>query len=138
MITLKSIQRFFEKVEQTTNCWEWVAYKNRKGYGVIKHNGKTVLAHRFSYELIKGDIPEGLQLDHLCKNRACVNPTHLEVVTNQENCLRGLVNQNKNKTHCIRGHEFTPKNTGLTKERWRYCKICNKLKLRIKEKIVLA
>lgn len=95
------------------DCWIWqgqLAY----GYGVFS-NGRRggYAAHRFSYELCVAPIPEGLQLDHLCRNPPCVNPLHLEPVTPRENTLRGtsFAAINATKTHCIRGHEFTPENT---------------------------
>jgi hypothetical protein len=85
--------RFWPKVTPAAaeDCWEWVAKRNNRGYGVIYDNiAKTsVLAHRAAYEMLRADIPEGLQLDHLCRNRGCVNPWHLEPVTNRVNTLRG-------------------------------------------------
>jgi len=71
-------------------CWEWQLYKDSKGYGVIKRKGKNYQAHRHIYELHCGQIPEGMQLDHKCRNTSCVNPDHLEPVTGAENTRRGL------------------------------------------------
>jgi len=122
--------RFWSKVEKTDYCWNWRGHKNAYGYGDFKINEKHLQAHRFSYELIKGKIPEGLQLDHLCRNRSCVNPDHLEAVTSKVNLLRGkgLTSQNARKTHCIHGHEFTPENTYFQKRSngvvSRLCKAC--------------
>lgn len=83
--------RFWAHVDKTDNCWRWLASFNSEGYGRIVRGRpqKTVLAHRFAYTLIRGSIPDGLVLDHLCHNRWCVNPDHLEPVTQRENFLRG-------------------------------------------------
>jgi hypothetical protein len=90
------------------------------GYGRVGHNegGKhtTLQVHRVAYEYFVGPIPDGLTLDHLCKNKCCVNHQHLEPVTRSENAKRGAVSNpvivaNREKTHCSRGHEFTPENT---------------------------
>lgn len=108
-----------------SGCWLWTAYVDRKGYGVFGINQRTLVkAHRYSYELHVGPIPEGLQLDHLCRVRHCVNPAHLEPVTNQENVIRGNAARPK-LTHCKHGHEFTPENTYLHPKRGkRHCKAC--------------
>ena len=74
---------------EVTTCLPWVAHSDRFGYGQFKVGGRVVLAHRFAYEMVVGPIPDGLQLDHLCRVRHCVNPDHLEPVTNRENALRG-------------------------------------------------
>lgn len=86
----KDIQRFMVKVKKTDNCWEWTGHIMANRYGQFWCNGKMQLTHRISYELFKGDIPQGLHIDHLCRNRKCCNPDHLETVTNKENILRGI------------------------------------------------
>jgi len=117
-------QRFWEKVEKTDSCWNWIAATNN-GYGIFKLNGKSVRSHRFSYELYKGKIPKGLTIDHLCRNRKCVNSEHLEAVTQKVNVLRGISIQaiNARKIYCINGHKFTPENT-MKRKTGRMCRIC--------------
>lgn len=112
----RDVERFWSKVTKTDTCWLWTAYL-RRGYGKIKISNRTVLAHRFAYEMLVGPIPDGLQLDHLCRVRNCVNPAHLEPVTSRENTLRGATPAalNAAKTHCKNGHEYTPENTYLIK-----------------------
>lgn len=104
--------RFWSFVQKSTCCWNWTGAQSR-GYGHFRANGCTVGAHRFSYELHVGPIPDGLELDHLCRNRACVNPAHLEAVTHRVNLLRsnGVVAKHANQTHCENGHPFNEKNT---------------------------
>mgnify|MGYP001608583411 CR=1 FL=1 len=81
-------ERFWAKVLVGDGCWDWQASKTPGGYGSFRAADRTVCAHRFSYELLVGPIPEGLDLDHLCRNKGCVNPEHLEPVTRRENMLR--------------------------------------------------
>ena len=114
-----------------TDCWEWQAKVNKRtGYGQLGVNYKTLLAHRVSYEIHKGKIPGGLTIDHLCKNRICINPFHLEAVTLRENILRGnsLSAINARKIYCIRRHPLRGSNLYLTPDKRRQCKICNKLR----------
>jgi len=119
--------RFNSKIQLKENgCHEWIAGKDRDGYGQFFLNKKTVKAHRFSYELYKGKIKNGLQIDHLCRNRGCVNPKHLEEVTCKENVNRGD-SYNGNKTHCPQGHEYTENNTYIRPVSGRNCKECNRL-----------
>ena len=123
-----SIQdRFWGKVDKNgpTGCWLWTASITRSGYGHFRIGSKLHPAHRVAYELSIGQIPEGLQLDHLCRVRRCVNPKHLEPVTNQENCLRGD-NAQRRKTHCPKGHPYDVKNTIHKKDNRRICRTCTR------------
>lgn len=149
--------RFWALLEKREDgCWAWTANLNNKGYGRITVGGKSILAHRFAYISLVGAIPEGLELDHLCRNPRCVNPEHLEAVTHRENLLRGvgtLINIGRrghgskthcskthgskthgSKTHCKHGHPFNEENTyvwmrdGHAERACRACRIVNHAK----------
>ena len=122
----KSVEeRFWEKVEKTDYCWNWTATKSKRGYGTFRIDDKMIRVHRFSYELHKGKILNGLTIDHLCRNRSCVNPDHLEAVTIKKNTLRGIgpASQNVKKTHCPKGHKYSGSNLYVLNGT-RYCKTC--------------
>src|SRR5688572_13326968 len=108
-------ERFHDRyVVEPDGCWQWTGSFMPNGYGRLIVKRHTVLAHRFAYELLVGPIPAGLQIDHLCRNRACVNPAHLEPVTIKQNLLRSPITnaaRNAAKTRCLHGHEFTAANT---------------------------
>jgi hypothetical protein len=130
--------RFWDKVVEATGpspngwtgCWLWTACINGHGYGKIKANRRDVGAHRLAYEMVVGVIPDGFEIDHLCRRRHCVNPAHLEPVRPRINKLRGvgITAIHARKTHCIRGHEFAEENTYyLPGRRGRQCRACNRI-----------
>lgn len=122
-----------------TDCWIWTGGKFRQGYGLFVLNGLNTKAHRVAWKIHTGRDPDG-QIDHLCHDprtceggfgcphRACVNPDHLACVSQKENVLRGggPTAINAQKTHCVRGHEFTPENTVLDSGGWRQCRQCHR------------
>lgn len=123
--------RFWSKVDKNgpDGCWIWTGAIQSAGYGHLAVKGKTVLSHRFAYELLAGPIPEDEESDHLCRNHACVNPGHIELVTHQENCQRGdhrrIVQHQRAKTHCPYGHPYNLLNTYFRPDGRRSCRICN-------------
>lgn len=121
-------ERFVGKYRVTeTGCWEWLAARTRAGYGVFTVDGACVRVHRYAYELYNGPVPDGMVVDHLCRNRACVNPAHLEAVRNVTNVLRGTgpSAQNVMKTHCPKGHPYDDENTCYSNGR-RHCRTCKR------------
>ncbi len=115
-------ERLISYTDRSGACWVWTAGRNIHGYGKMSVVGQQLAAHRVSYEHHVGPIPAGLQLDHLCRNRACINPDHLEPVTERENILRGVSPAaiNARKTTCLRGHPFDR----LTPDGRRRCRTC--------------
>jgi hypothetical protein len=125
-------KRFWGKVnkaDNTDSCWIWLGAKIPDGYGQIS----ATAAHRLSWQIQNGEVPQELELDHLCRVRHCVNPWHLEPVTTRENILRGqgLAAQNARKTHCNKGHEFNENNTRIWDNK-RFCRSCERERSRIR------
>lgn len=123
----RTLDRLRERTTYAGECWVWGGYLNQAGYGRISVNGQHKRTHRVAYELLVGPIPEGLHLDHLCRNRACWNPEHLEPVTNAENILRGTAPsaENARKSHCPKGHPYDEANTLIRPNGRRRCRACH-------------
>lgn len=122
------LESFWARVDKSpaSGCWHWTGRLDR-GYGTLNFSYRKTRAHRISYLLAYGSVAEGMVLDHLCRNRKCVNPDHLEAVSNKENILRGQAPsaQNKLKTHCKRGHELSGDNLIVAKGgKIRACRAC--------------
>lgn len=147
------MDRFWAKVDKSgpvsfngEPCWTWTGAIQSGGYGSFKIGGKAFKAHRVAYELLVDEIPDGLKIDHLCHNadpscsgascqhRRCVNPAHMEPVTQRVNILRGKAGSAVNavKTHCLRGHPFDEANTYVSVRGGRECRVCNREHVRIR------
>jgi hypothetical protein len=139
------ITRFWRKVEKTSTCWNWTGYKWWTGYGMFivyseagHANEIRETAHVFSYQLVHGPVPDGLEVDHLCRNRGCVNPDHLEAVTHKENMLRSLSAPpaiNARKTQCPNGHAYSGTNLFVNAKGHRHCRSCHAEQERNRRKV---
>lgn len=145
----RRIDNFWKKVDkdgpvpenhpELGKCWVWMAYLSQGGYGYAQWNNGPEPAHRIGYRILRGQIPDGLELDHLCRNRACVNPEHLEAVTRQVHWKRGesIAVQNARRTHCKCGRELSGANLKTSRKgekEYRTCLHCHRRKARIAQR----
>lgn len=113
-------------IDATGDCWIWTGAHSANGYGRIWDGTRVVAAHRLVYENLVGPIPDGLEMDHLCRVPACVNPDHLEPVTAKENNRRGAGHPNGRKLRCIHGHLLSGENIRITPQGYRDCLTCQR------------
>lgn len=127
---LTRAEHFWKDVDKSGDCWRWAnSHDKRTQYAMVMWEGRTAKAHRVAYELAREPIPPGLVIDHLCRNRWCLNPDHMEAVTQRENVLRGegVAARHAQKTHCPAGHPYTEENTyhwPKAPGRSRQCRAC--------------
>ena len=128
---ISDLLRLFSKIDRIeSGCWLWTGAKTEGGYGTLAYGGRRRLAHRVMFALLKNPIPPHLTLDHLCRNRSCINPDHLDPVSLEENVRRGWVadrerpNRNKEKASCPRGHLYDEANTYVDPAGGRKCRRC--------------
>lgn len=130
---------FWSKVKKTKTCWLWTSYVGKNGYGSYGKNNRSITPHRFVFTLIGKEIPKGMCVDHKCRVRHCVRPSHLRIVTRAVNCMENSISPvalNKKKTKCKNGHKFTTKNTYIkinnkTKNIGRLCRKCTLTKNKV-------
>jgi len=138
---ISPLERFLRKIKIVeSGCWEWQGKTTSFGYGCMGLNKKLIYVHRFAYEHYIGSIPQGLQIDHLCRNPKCANPAHLEAVTASENVLRSTAptvsaKRNSSKTHCPYGHQYSSENT-YHYHNQRFCRQCQRDRRKSKKRLL--
>jgi hypothetical protein len=116
------IERFFKRVSKTDYCWNWTGSVHSTGYGRLRLCNKLTFAHRAAWILMRGPLKDGETIDHLCHNKLCVNPDHLEPVSRGENARRYMLS----RTHCAKGHPFNEENTAINHNGHRRCRECGR------------
>lgn len=126
--TYKRRASIADRIDASGDCWEWTGSKNGDGYGTVQAEGRVQGSHRVVWKALVGPIPKGQTLDHLCRNPGCVNPDHLELVTHQENVLRGYnpMAQQSRRTHCVNGHLLSGDNIYQSRLPRRTCIACDR------------
>lgn len=128
MSSTKTLSELTQRVliEPVNGCWLWTGSIDADGYAQVSRGGRMTVAHRVFYELVVGPIPAGMEIDHLCRKRACVNPSHLEAVTHRINTLRGdtIPARYAARTHCSKGHELSGENLASRSDGARTCRHC--------------
>jgi HNH endonuclease len=121
-------ETFWGKVDKAFDCWMWRGAHFNSGYARVKFHGRDTVAHLIAWELTNGPVPAGLELDHLCRNRGCVNPAHLEPVTHRENEVRGntVIRNNALKIVCHKGHPLSGDNLFVRNDGRRRCRACER------------
>lgn len=128
----QKVETFWKHVDRSGGdnaCWPWTSWMNSKGYGKFKLCGWHSSAHRIAYAVTHGEIPEGYDIDHICNNRACCNPSHLQAISHRENVLRSentIAGRQSRQTHCKRGHPLSGDNL-LMEGNKRFCRECKRL-----------
>lgn len=129
-----TVDRLFahRDIDAETGCWNWTGSRVALGYGQISIGGRLKGVHRAAYEALRGAVPDGLVLDHLCRNPSCFNPDHLEPVSHRTNVLRGVspLAAAARATHCKRGHAFDEENTRVTRTGTRKCRACDRARVK--------
>lgn len=127
-------ERFWSKVDKSGDCWIWTA-GTRRGYGQFYKDGRHQPSHRVSFESANGPIPEGLVVDHICRNPSCVRPTHLRAVTQRQNLLHGptIIAAALAKTECNNGHPLSGENLRIDHHGWRICRTCERARWQRRE-----
>ena len=130
--TVSAFDRLMAKVSDTENCWTWVGSKHPAGYGQMWNGVRVEQAHRISFRIFNGEIPAGFEIDHICRNRGCVNPDHLRAVTHRENMRASdaLMGVNARKTSCKRGHPLAGDNLFVSVQGARQCRECLRMHAR--------
>lgn len=122
------IKSFNERIDKSNECWNWIGHVENGGYGIFKTKKKQYKSHRVSYKIHHGNMPIDMAIDHICRNRTCVRPDHLRLVTFVQNVKENTISpcwKNSVKTHCKWGHKFTPENTNSNGNR-RRCRVCKR------------